>query len=211
MSIPHKTLHYVYDPLCGWCYGAAPLLAAAATLATVSIRLHPGGLWLGERRQRMGPALRDYVKPHDERIQAMTGQPFGEAYFNRLLLDETLMLDSAPPIRAILAAGTLGADELTLLQRIQSAHYRDGVWVGDLTTLTRLATEQGLDEAAFRHAYEQQALEPALRESQAWLRRLGGQGYPTLGLAWGDELHPIAVGAYLGDPAAFLARLQQGR
>ena len=26
------TLHYVYDPLCGWCYGAAPLLEAAADL-----------------------------------------------------------------------------------------------------------------------------------------------------------------------------------
>ncbi|MCF3992670.1 DsbA family protein, partial [Pseudomonas aeruginosa] len=23
------TLHYLYDPLCGWCYGASPLLAAA--------------------------------------------------------------------------------------------------------------------------------------------------------------------------------------
>ncbi|RLR78637.1 protein-disulfide isomerase, partial [Pseudomonas aeruginosa] len=22
------TLHYLYDPLCGWCYGASPLLAA---------------------------------------------------------------------------------------------------------------------------------------------------------------------------------------
>ena len=24
------TLHYVYDPLCGWCYGAEPLVWAAA-------------------------------------------------------------------------------------------------------------------------------------------------------------------------------------
>ena len=25
------TLHYIYDPLCGWCYGAAPLVEAART------------------------------------------------------------------------------------------------------------------------------------------------------------------------------------
>ena len=23
------TLHYIYDPLCGWCYGSAPLVKAA--------------------------------------------------------------------------------------------------------------------------------------------------------------------------------------
>ncbi|MEG1327174.1 MAG: DsbA family protein, partial [Janthinobacterium sp.] len=23
------TLHYIFDPLCGWCYGAAPLVEAA--------------------------------------------------------------------------------------------------------------------------------------------------------------------------------------
>jgi putative protein-disulfide isomerase len=26
------TLHYIFDPLCGWCYGAAPLVAAARTV-----------------------------------------------------------------------------------------------------------------------------------------------------------------------------------
>lgn len=26
------TLHYIFDPLCGWCYGAAPLVKAAQSL-----------------------------------------------------------------------------------------------------------------------------------------------------------------------------------
>ena len=86
------SLHYVYDPLCGWCYGAAPLLQAAAGISGLHIELHAGGLWLGERRQPMGQALRDYVRPHDERIQALTGQPFGEHYFNELLLRDGLLL-----------------------------------------------------------------------------------------------------------------------
>lgn len=25
----NAVLHYIYDPLCGWCYGAAPLVRAA--------------------------------------------------------------------------------------------------------------------------------------------------------------------------------------
>ncbi|MCS3455025.1 putative protein-disulfide isomerase [Aeromonas sp. BIGb0405] len=207
MKMNETTLHYIYDPLCGWCYGAAPLLAAAARQAGVRVKLHPGGLWLGPRRQPMGAALRDYVRPHDERIQTLTGQPFGERYFSELLIREGLLLDSAPPIRAILAIGSLGGDELTMLQRIQESHYRDGLWVGDVARLAGLAAEQGVDEAAFHHAYEAQALEPALQESQRWLTRLKGQGYPTLGLARGETLERLDIAPYLGDVAGFLARL----
>ncbi|MEG0008447.1 MAG: DsbA family protein [Aeromonas sp.] len=197
------TLHYVYDPLCGWCYGAAPLLEAAAQIPGLKIALHAGGLWLGERRQPMGAALRDYVRPHDERIQALTGQPFGQRYFDELLLKDGLLLDSEPPIRAILAVSALGGDGLAMLHRIQQSHYRDGQWVGALAHLTALALEQGITAAAFEQAYQNVNLSAHLTESQGWLRRLGGQGYPTLGLMQGERLVSLPVSPYLGDPAAF--------
>lgn len=37
-------LHYFYDPLCGWCYGASPLLQAVAALPGVSVEMHAGGM-----------------------------------------------------------------------------------------------------------------------------------------------------------------------
>lgn len=202
------TLHYVYDPLCGWCYGAAPLLQAAAGIPGLAIALHAGGLWLGERRQPMGEALRDYVRPHDERIRALTGQPFGARYFDELLLSEGLMLDSEPPIRAILAVEALGGDGLSLLHRIQQSHYRDGQWVGSLAHLTRLAQEQGIEPAAFEQAYRAANLSEHLALSQGWMRRLGGQGYPTLGLARGDHLISLPLSSFLGEPEAFVRHLE---
>lgn len=201
------TLHYVYDPLCGWCYGAAPLLQAAAGIPDLRIALHAGGLWMGARRQRMGQALRDYVRPHDERIHALTGQPFGKPYFDDLLLDESRLLDSEPPIRAILAVTALGGDGLDLLHRIQSAHYRDGQWVGALTHLARLAQEQGVQPEAFALACQQVDLAGHLAQSQGWLQRLGGQGYPTLGLMRGEHLLPVSVSPFLGEPNAFADHL----
>lgn len=203
----NTTLHYVYDPLCGWCYGAAPLLEAAAGIPGLNIALHAGGLWLGERRQPMGSALRDYVRPHDERIQALTGQPFGARYFDELLLSEGLLLDSEPPIRAILAVSALGGNGLTLLHRIQQTHYRDGLWVGSLNQLSELAAEQGIEPEAFDQTYQQMNLSEHLTQSQGWLRRLGGQGYPTLGLMWGERLIPLPIASFLGDPAAFVGYL----
>ena len=38
-------LHYLYDPLCGWCYGAEPLVDAARSVQGLEVRLHAGGLW----------------------------------------------------------------------------------------------------------------------------------------------------------------------
>ena len=201
------TLHYVYDPLCGWCYGAAPLLEATAGLPTLQIALHAGGLWLGSRRQPMGQALRDHVRPHDERIQALTGQPFGERYFNELLLSDGLLLDSEPPIRAILAVTELGGNELRLLHRIQQSHYLDGQWVGDQAHLARLAQEQGITPEAFALAFGQVDLAGHLAQSQGWLRQLGGQGFPTLGLMLGESLIPLPVSSFLGEPQAFASHL----
>ncbi len=38
-------IHYWYDPLCGWCYGAAPLLQVAGEIPGLRIALHGGGLF----------------------------------------------------------------------------------------------------------------------------------------------------------------------
>ncbi|MCF5864953.1 DsbA family protein [Aeromonas veronii] len=207
MSEQQTTLHYVYDPLCGWCYGAAPLLQAAATIAGLKIELHAGGLWLGSRRQPMGEALRDYVRPHDQRIEALTGQHFGERYFNELLLREGCLLDSEPPIRAVLAVTTLGGDGLVMLHRIQQSHYRDGIWIGEPAFLATLAAEQGISAEAFQQAYLQAPLLQHLADSQGWMKRLGGQGYPTLGLMHNGKVSAVRVADFLGDPAGLRQHL----
>ena len=207
MSEQQTTLHYVYDPLCGWCYGAAPLLQAAATIAGLKIELHAGGLWMGSRRQPMGEALRDYVRPHDQRIEALTGQHFGERYFNELLLREGCLLDSELPIRAVLAVTALGGDGLVMLHRIQQSHYRDGIWIGEPAFLATLAAEQGIAAEAFQQSYLQAPLLQHLADSQGWMKRLGGQGYPTLGIEREGKLERIEINQYLGEPELLIPRL----
>lgn len=95
-SMTNPTLHYIFDPLCGWCYAAAPLIAAAGQLPGVTIALHGGGMMTGERRKHITPDWRGYVLPHDRRIEQMTGQVFGPGYTEGLLNDTTALLDSAP-------------------------------------------------------------------------------------------------------------------
>ena len=194
-----NTLHYIFDPLCGWCYAAAPLIAAARRVPGLEIALHGGGMMNG---RAITPEWRDYVIPHDQRIAQLTGQPFGADYFDVLLRDTSAVMDSAPPTTAILASEELAGRGLDMLQRLQRAHYVEGRRIADTSVLAQLAQELGLDPAGFEAAFARlagRATEQHFSESRQWLARSGGQGFPTLALERDDgTLERIEVSAWLG-------------
>jgi putative protein-disulfide isomerase len=207
------TLHYVFDPLCGWCYAAAPLVQAARAVPGLSIALHGGGMMTGPNRRAITPQWRDYVMPHDRRIAQLTGQPFGEAYFDGLLRDTEALMDSEPPTTAILAAEALGRRGLDLLQRLQRAHYVEGQRIADATVLRELAADIGLDDTAFATSFHAHAGEPTrehIAASRALLARVHGSGFPSFALARGDgRLEPVDASPWLGRPEAWQQHLTQ--
>lgn len=208
-----NTLHYIFDPLCGWCYAAAPLISAARSIPGLGIAFHSGGMMTGANRRAITPQWRDYVMPHDERIAQLTGQPFGAAYFDGLLRDTTAVMDSAPPTTAILAAEELAGRGLDMLHRVQAAHYAEGRRIADRPVLLALAQELGLDPTSFAAAFGRLAgpdTERHFAASRQLLARCGGQGFPTLALERADgTLERIDLGAWLGrvdDWSAYLRR-----
>jgi len=200
-------LHYIYDPLCGWCYGAKPLVQAAQ--AVLPVIAHGGGMMTGANRQKVSPQLRNYVMPHDRRIAEYSGQPFGEAYFEGLLRDHSAVFDSAPPIAAVLAAEQMTGRGLELLGNLQSAHYVEGRRIADESVLFELAQGMGLDREAFEKAFRSADTEGHIRNSRALLAKVGGQGFPTLALEHDDQFTLIDIGPWLGKPQAFSQWLGQ--
>ena len=210
-------LHYIFDPLCGWCYASAPLVAAARTLPGLELQWHAGGMLSGAARRTITPDWRGHVMPHDERIAALTGQPFGDAYFNGLLNQIGATLDSTPPIAAMLAAEALDGRGLDLLARAQTAHYVEGQQISTFAVLQSLAQDLGLDTQAFAAHYQTAltATPDHLRESREWLQASGGQGFPTFLLEFTDPTGGQRVGQtldispWLGNAAGWQADLQQ--
>ena len=210
--MPHPTLHYIHDPFCGWCYAAVPLLSAALQIPGLQIVLHAGGMMSGANRQQVTPQLRSYVMQHDANIARITGQPFGDAYFNGLLLDQNAVFDSTPPITAILAADALGGHGLELLKRIQTAHYVEGRKIAEFAILQELAIEIGLDADAFNKAFQAStgaATERHLAASRHLLQTIGGRGFPTLALEIDGKLERLDISAWLGNPQGFAQQLKQ--
>ncbi len=204
------TLHYIYDPLCGWCYGVKPLVQAAQ--AVLPMIAHGGGMMTGANRQMVSPQLRNYVMPHDRRIAEYTGQPFGEAYFEGLLRDHTAVFDSAPPIAAVLAAEQLAGRGLELLGRLQSAHYVEGRRIADEAVLLELAVSIGLETESFKREFKDalaNETQDHIKKSRALLAQVGGQGFPTLVLEQDGQFTLVDIGPWLGKPEAFAAWLSQ--
>lgn len=200
-------LHYIYDPLCGWCYGAKPLVQAAQ--AVLPVIGHGGGMMSGANRQTVSPQLRNYVMPHDRRIAEYTGQPFGEAYFEELLRDGTAVFDSTPPIAAVLAAEQIAGRGLELLGRLQTAHYVEGRRIADEAVLLELAAQTGLEPEAFQQAFSAADTDRHIKDSRALLARVGGQGFPTFALEQDGQFTLVDIGPWLGKPQAFAQWLSQ--
>ena len=203
------TLHCIYDPFCGWCYGSAPLVQAARRVEGLSIELHGGGMMAGNNRQQMTPQLRDFILQHDQRIAATSGQPFGEGY-RALLNDATVWLDSTPPTMAIVAAGRFGKG-LDMLDRVQRAHFVEGRRITEARVLIELAEELGIPREEFVPVFAAAMEAPGshIRESRELLQRVGGSGFPTFALEKDGQIQMLANAQYLGKPEAWRQMLEQ--
>lgn len=208
------TLHYIFDPLCGWCYAAAPLVAAARGVPGLKVAFHGGGMMTGANRRAITPQWRAYVMPHDRRIAEMTGQPFGEGYFEGLLRDNGAVMDSEPPTTAILAAESqrMGGG-LDMVHRLQQAHYVEGRRIADADVLAEKAVDIGLDVEAFKAGFARlsgEATAQHIAQSRQLLQRAGGQGFPTFLLVQADgRATRIDAGPWLGRADDWKAELAE--
>ncbi|QIC14956.1 DsbA family protein [Providencia vermicola] len=195
------TLHYIYDPLCGWCYGASPLIQIANTHPDIALALHGGGMLAGTSRLQMDSQFREHIIQSDKRIAAMTGQTFGEGYL-AMLHEPDLILDSAPPLLAILAAEKQH-QALTMLQAIQQAHYISGRHISDPKILSEIAREIGLDTTQYLSDYAQftgEKLHCHIQHSRQLLTQSNSSGFPTLLIKQSDKWLRIPLQNYLGEP-----------
>ncbi|AOR62305.1 DsbA family protein [Pectobacterium wasabiae] len=206
-------LHYIYDPLCGWCYGAAPLALTAQEIDGLDLILHGGGMMTGSNSRTITPEWHDYVIPHDRRIAQLTGQTFGEAYYEGLLRDTSVVLDSAPPTAAVLAAEAMGDKGMAMLYQIEQAHYVSGLKIVDTAVLRQCAEAIGLDgdafctELAFVRA---ETLSQHINASRELLAKVRGQGFPTFALEDANGyFQQIPAANYLGQVDAWRSMLIQ--
>lgn len=212
----NKTLVYLYDPLCGWCYGAGGPLPQVLESTGIALRLIPTGLFSGSGARAMDDDFAAYAWSNDQRIERLTGQVFSERYRDQVLADRLQGFDSAPSTLALSAVSLTSPEhEFEALKAIQAARYVDGLDVTRLETLTAVLADLGLDAAAQRLTCPDsgllQANDDRVGQGRALLRRVGGRGVPTFVLQQADSaMQLLPVSAIFSDPQAFIRELNVG-
>lgn len=191
--IMKTTLHLIADPLCGWCFGAAPLLQASQKVRDLDIQLHLGGLFSTPNNQVVDAAMIRFIMSHHERISQLTGQTPGAA-LTELLDSGDALLDSSPPTKAILAVAIAGGDSLSYYQALVKAHFMDGRRIVEKQTLQQIANEIGIENDTFLKAFDNLSdadVAGHINASRALLQNVGGQGFPTFALEQNGNLQML--------------------
>lgn len=184
-------LWYFADPMCSWCWGFTPVIESVRETCRprLKIALVLGGLRSDTAPQT--PAQRDEILHHWREVHARSGQPFR---FEGAM-PEGFVYDTEPPSRAVLAAGSLDAEQtFPMYKAIQSAFYAEGRDVTQADTLTDLAAGLGFERDAFLQAFESEAMRSKTQAHFQQARQVGVRGFPTLILQQGDKLHLITHG-----------------
>ncbi|KZT16492.1 protein-disulfide isomerase [Acidovorax sp. GW101-3H11] len=210
-TTPTVTVTYLFDPLCGWCYAAAPALKFLQAQEGVEVVLAPTGLFAGAGARPMDAQFAAYAWANDQRIQQLTGQPFTQAYRDQILGAEGGRFDSGPATLALTAvAQTAPERELDALHALQHARYVDGRDNTDPAVIAEVLRALGLQQAATLALSPDTALQRANGDrtatAQAMLRAVGARGVPQLVVTGqGGALRLLGGDALLGPREQLLA------
>ena len=209
------TIHitYLFDPLCGWCYGASAVLENLAARPDVAIELAPTGLFAGVGARPMDDGFAAYAWTNDQRISGLTGQPFSEAYRRDVLGDRTRLFDSGPATLALTAVDFTAPDrEFEALKAIQKARYVEGCDITDIFVLSHVLRALELHEAADRLATSDHELIATYRKrieaAREEMRRFGADGVPTLIAGVGENRRIVRGSALFGSLEVLVAGLK---
>ena len=183
-STMRTTVTYLFDPLCGWCYGASPAIQQLGQQANIQLELAPSGLFAGGGRT-MDAAFADYAWSNDLRIGKLTGQRFTEDYRSKVLGHLGSAFDSATTTLALTAVFlTAPQRELEALKALQEARYVQGLDTCDGSVVETLLRDLGLAAAADRLAASDAELLAAnaarIQKAQGLMQTFGTQGVPVL-------------------------------
>ncbi len=179
-----KRLVYFADPMCSWCYGFSPVVAAIAERfeGRMPLDLVMGGLRAGNT-SAMRQQDKDYIRSAWTKVNGATGQPFDFSFLER----EGFVYDTEPACRAVVTVRRLMPKlALGFMGRIQQAFYAENRDMTSAEEIASVAEEAGLERGAFGDAY----LAPDTRNETfrdfLTAQQLGIHGFPTL-IAGGEQ------------------------
>jgi len=189
-------LIYVYDALCGWCYGFSPVMTNFREKYSDSLNFNviSGGMITGGRIGPIGEVA-SYISWAYKDVEKSTGVKFGDEFLNQTLKDGSAIFTSIPPSVALSVFKEMKPEQsVEFSAALQRAIYYDGIEPENLNVYGKIAETFGLDSADFIDKMEEPG---ALRKAEAdfeFSSRLGVTGFPSVFIKSNEKYYKIGSG-----------------
>lgn len=200
-----KTLIYVHDPMCSWCYGFESTRRQIFDALTGQLRIRRllGGL-APDSNEPMPEATRAMVRQAWERIEQMIpGVRFNYQFWE----NNEPRRSTYPANRAVIAARAQGEHfDPAMTARIQQAYYLEAKNPSDNDTLVELAQEIGLDRERFERELTAESTQRRLEQEIASARAMGIDSFPSLAVEFEAGIRHIRLD--YNNPSAMLREIE---
>jgi len=188
-------LIYVYDAICGWCYGFSSVIHEIYDdyQGQMEFQVVSGGMVLGER-EGIGKEVAPYVSEAYKTVENHTGVKFGEAFLENFNSGQLYFSSLQPAIAMAVFREKLPSRTVEFAHAIQKMVYLDGISPEVPAVYGPVAATFGLDGDAF---VQQMADTSYQRQAEAdfqFSNQLGVTGFPTVFLFHNDQLYLLARG-----------------
>jgi putative protein-disulfide isomerase len=187
-------LVYFADPMCSWCYGFSPVIAALAERFEdrLPLDLVMGGLRAGNT-EPMRDQDKAFIRNSWTRVGAATGQPFDLSFFDR----QGFVYDTEPACRAVVTARRLMPRmALPFMARVQQAFYAENRDMTAADEIAEVAEEAGFERTGFGAALTAAETRNETFRDFLTAEALGIRGFPTLIAGNEDKGYALLTNGY---------------
>jgi putative protein-disulfide isomerase len=190
-----KEIIYIYDALCGWCYGFSEVIKTFEEKykSGYNLTVLSGGLIKGDRIGPIG-AMSSYILNAIPHLEKTTGQKIGQAFID-VLKEGTRIQDSNIPARALCVFKSIAkGKDIQIAHKIQHAHFVQGLDLTEAQSYNEICLEFNIPMNEFvKKLTSEEIIKTAQLEFNqvaAW----GINGFPAVILNRGDALIAISNG-----------------
>lgn len=190
------TVLYVYDALCGWCYGFSPVIRQLYDRykTEFDFTVLSGGMMTGSRVRPVRESMA-YIQDAYKVVEDRTGVEFGTAYLNGLLREGSYLSDSTKPGMAMtLFKAILPERAVEFAGTLQHALYYNGIDLNVDANYGPLVEPYEIDPDEFVAHVSDPAIQQQTQAEFDLVSGYGISGFPSVIFGKGDQLFLVARG-----------------
>ncbi len=187
---------YIYDALCGWCYGFSPVMQQLFEKhqSTMEFEVISGGMITGDRIGPIGEVAA-YIKQAYKKVEDTCGVKFGESFLQDILEEGSAEFTSIPPAIAMSIFKDYQPENAVLFaSALQKAVYHDGIRPADLNAYGAYAAPFGIDADEFNAKMHEQKYADEATHDFYQTANFSVNGFPTVIAQIGEQYYLVTRG-----------------